>query len=168
MIFIASLILALALAIPLGAQDTDRESELRSVIARISYDNGGSVRLASHETGRLEGHGIDLLGDSVLLDTDVGVRAVAVVNVDSVWARRGTAAGMLGIVAAIPCGLFGAMVGGFIASDPDSGGKPSHGALGALIGALIAGAGCGAGGAAIGSLIRRWQLEYARPIAVPS
>lgn len=167
MIFVASLILALALAIPLEAQDTHRESDLRSVIARIGDDNGGSVRLASRETGRLEGRSVDLRGDSVLLDNDAGVRAIATANVDSVWSRRGTAAGILGIVAAVPCALYGALVGGFIASDPDSGGKPSHGALGALIGALIAGAGCGAGGAAIGSLIPRWQLEYTRPIAVP-
>lgn len=168
MIFVASLILALALAIPLGAQDTRQESELRSVVARISYDNRGSVRLASRETGRLEGYRVDLRGDSVLLDTDAGMRAIATANVDSVWVQRGSAARIVGIVAALPCALYGALVGESLASDPDSGGKPSHGALGALIGGVIAGAGCGAGGAAVGSLIRRWQLEYARPIAVRS
>lgn len=167
MIFVTSLILALLLAIPLGAQDTHQESDLRGVIARISYDNGRSMRLASRETGRLEGYRVDLRADSVLLDTDAGVRAIATANVDSVWTQRGSAAHIVGIVAAVPCALYGALVGGFLASDPDSGGKPSHGALGALIGGLIAGAGCGAGGAAIGSLVRRWHLEYARPITVP-
>jgi hypothetical protein len=166
--FVGFLILALALGSRLGAQDTDRDSDLRSVVARISWDHGGSVRLASRETGRLEGHRVDLRGDSVLLDTDAGVRAIATMKIDSVWAQRGSAARALGIVAAVPCALYGALVGSFLASDPDSGGKPSHGALGGLIGGVIAGSVCGAAGAVVGSLIRRWQLEYARPTTVPT
>ena len=164
--FVSLLILALALGSPLGAQDAHGESDLRSVVARISWAHGGSVRLASRETGRLEGHRVDLRGDSVLLDTDAGVRAIATVTIDSVWAQRGSAARTLGIVAAVPCALYGALVGSFFASDPDSGGKPSHAALGGLIGGLIAGSVCGAVGAGVGSLIRGWQLEYARPVDV--
>jgi hypothetical protein len=165
--FVGLLILAL-FGSGLGAQDTHGESDLRSVVARISWDHRGSVRLASRETGRLEGHRVDLRGDSVLLDTDAGVRAIATVNIDSVWEQRGSDARILGIVAAVPCALYGALVGAFFASDPDSGGKPSHGALGGLIGGLLAGSACGAAGAIVGSLVRRWQLEYARPAAVPS
>jgi hypothetical protein len=163
--FVGLLILALALGIPLRAQDTHEESELRSVVARISEDNGGSVRLASRETGRLEGHRVDLRGDSVLLDTDAEVRAIATANVDSVWVRRGSAARTLGIVAAVPCALFGAAVGASLAGGPDGGGK-SAGTLGGLMGGLIAGSVCGAAGAGVGSLIRGWQLEYARPVDV--
>jgi hypothetical protein len=163
--FVRLLILALALGSRLEAQDTDQESDLRSVVARISEHKGGSVRLASRETGRLEGHRIELRGDSLLLDTDAGVRAIATANVDSVWVRRGSAARVLGIVAAVPCAFFGAAVGASLGGGPDGGGK-SAGAIGGLMGGLITGSVCGVVGAGVGSFIRPWQLEYARLVDV--
>lgn len=122
------------------------------------------VRLSSRETGRLEGDRVSLLGDSVLLNTGAGMRAIAMVNVDSVWIQT-DAARIIGIIAAVPCALFGAMVGGFLGSDPD-GGKhsPLSEILFPIIGLLGGGAVCGAVGAGVGSLIPRWQLEYPGPV----
>jgi hypothetical protein len=88
------------------------------------------------------------------------------VDVDSLWVQRGTAARTVGILTAVPCAVFGALVGEFIATDPDSNGSPGRGPLGALIGAVLFGAPCGGLGAVIGSFFPRWRLEYAR-IAQP-
>jgi hypothetical protein len=67
------------------------DTSLRNSVARISADIRQTVRFTSRETGRLEGNQVSLLGDSVFLSTDSGVRAIAVVNVDSMWVQRGTA-----------------------------------------------------------------------------
>lgn len=138
------------------------DSNLRNSVSRISADNQRSVRLASRETGRVEGNRLSLLGDSVLLNTDSGVRAIALVNVDSLWVQHGTAAPILGIIAGVPCAVFGGLVGA-LAGGPDSSGGSGRAAAGILIGMLGGGFVCGSVGAGIGSLIRRWRLEYARP-----
>jgi hypothetical protein len=139
------------------------DSSLRNSLARIGAQNAQSVRLATRETGRLEGYRVSLLGDSVLLNSDSGVRAIAVVNVDSVWVQRGTAALLVGFIAGLPCALFGGLVGDFIGGDPDSNGSQGRATVGMLIGFLGGAFVCGSVGAGIGSLIRRWRLEYARP-----
>lgn len=139
------------------------DSSLRNSLARIGADSSRSVRLSSRETGRLEGHRVSLLGDSVVLETDSGVRSIAVVNVDSVWVQHGTAAAIVGIITGVPCAVYGGLVGGFIGGDPDSNGSPGRAAVLTLIGMLGGGFVCGSVGAGIGSLIRRWRLEYARP-----
>jgi len=138
------------------------DSGWSNIFARVSADSARLVRLSSRETGRLEGNHLSQLGDSVYLNTDSGVRAIATANVDSLW-TQGTAARLVGIIAAVPCALFGAMVGGFVGGDPDGGGSPRREMLFSIIGLLGGGAVCGSVGAAIGSLIWRWQLEYPAP-----
>ena len=137
------------------------DSSLQRVIASIELDSPHSVRLASRGTGRVEGDGIRVFGDSVSVDTDQGARTLAMVDVDSLWVQRGTAALTVGILAAVPCAVFGALVGTFIATDPDSNGRPGRGPLGALIGIVVGGVPCGLLGAGLGSLIRPWRLEFA-------
>jgi len=139
------------------------DSIVRNAISRISADNKRSIRIASRETGRIETHDVVLLGDSVLLNTDSGVRAIALVNVDSVWVPRGSAALLVGLIAGLPCALFGGLVGNFIGGDPDSQGSPGRATVLTLLGFLGGGLVCGSVGAGIGSLIRYWHLEYARP-----
>jgi hypothetical protein len=139
------------------------DSSLQRVIARIGSDGPQSVRLVGHGTGRLEADRLRLVADSVFIGTDDGERVVAVIDIDSLWVQQGTAALTLGIVAAVPCALFGASFGSFLATNPDSNGRPGRGPIGALVGALVGGAPCGLLGAGLGSLIRRWRLEYARP-----
>ena len=138
------------------------DSSLLNSLTRISADSSRSVRLASRETGRLDGRRISLVGDSVLLDTYSGMRAIAVVDVDSVWVQRGTAAVLVGIIAGFPCAVFGAMIGSFIGGDPDSKGSPGREAVLTIVGFLGGGLVCGTVGAGVGSLIRRWELEYPR------
>jgi hypothetical protein len=139
------------------------DSTLRSTIARIGADARQTIRVASRETGRLQGNSVSLLGDSMLVSTESGLRAIAVANVDSVWIYRGTAAPILGLIAAVPCALYGAAVGGFIAGDPDGGQhSAAQGILFPIIGLVAGGAVCGLVGAGVGSLIERWRLEYVR------
>jgi quercetin dioxygenase-like cupin family protein len=136
------------------------DSTLVNTLAGV--DSGRSVRLATHETRRIEGNHVSLVGDSVFLNTETGMRAIAAVNIDSVWVQRGTAALLVGIITGVPCALFGAMVGGFIGGDPD-GGSDTRSVVGAFLGLLGGGFVCGSVGAGIGSAIRRWQLEYPVP-----
>jgi hypothetical protein len=139
---------------------------LHRAIANIEFDRPHAVRFASRGGGRVEGYGISVLGDSLSVDTDQGSRKLAIVDIDSLWVQRGTAALTVGILVALPCAVFGALVGSFLATDPDSGGRPGHGFLGGLIGFVIGGAPCGLVGAALGSLIRPWRLEFARTAQV--
>lgn len=160
-------VLAFASSIPSYARaqsDTASQSDssLQHVIARIGQDGQKTVRMVSRGTERFEGERIRLLGDSVWVDTETGLRTIGVVDVDSLWVQHGTAARMVGIIAAVPCAVFGAMVGEFLATDPDSNGRPGRGPIGALIGAALFGAPCGGLGAIIGSFFRRWRLDYAR------
>jgi hypothetical protein len=138
------------------------DSSLRNSVSRISADSQRSVRVASREAGRVEGSHVSLHGDSVLLNTDSGVRAISLVNVDSLWVQHGTAAPILGIIAGVPCAVFGGLVGS-LAGGPDSSGGSGRAAAGIIIGMLGGGFVCGSIGAGIGSLFRRWRLEYARP-----
>jgi hypothetical protein len=139
---------------------------LHRAIARIELDRPHAVRFASRGAGRVEGYGIRVLGDSLSVDTDQGSRKLAMVDIDSLWVQRGTAALTLGIIAALPCAVFGALAGSFLATDPDSNGRPGRGFLGGLIGFVLAGAPCGLLGAGLGSLIRPWRLEFARTAQV--
>jgi hypothetical protein len=127
-------------------------------------DSLQTIRVTSRETGRLEGDGVSLIDDSLFVNTWSGLRAIAVANIDSVWIYRGTAAPILGLIAAVPCALYGAAVGGFIAGDPDGGRhSAAQGILLPIIGLVAGGAVCGLVGAGVGSLIERWRLEYVRP-----
>jgi hypothetical protein len=139
------------------------DSNVRNSISRNNVDNTRPIRLASRKTGRVESHGVALLGDSVLLNTDSGVLAIALANVDSVWVPRGSAALLVGLIAGLPCALFGGIVGNSIGGDPDGPGSPGRATVLTILGFLGGGLVCGSGGAIIGSLIRYWHLEYARP-----
>jgi hypothetical protein len=136
---------------------------LRSTIARIGVGSDRMVRLSTRETGRVEGNQVSLVGDSVLFSTPNGDRAVAAANVDSIWIK-GSAAPILGLIAAVPCAVYGGLVGAFIGGDPDGNGSPGRATIGLLIGMIGGGAVCGSLGAAIGSLIPRWRLRYARMV----
>jgi len=138
------------------------DSTLRSTITRIAADNRQRIRVTSRATGRLEGNRVFLLDDSMFVSTESGPRALAVANVDSVWIYRGTAAPILGLIAALPCAVFGGAVGGFVGGDPDSQGSSGKAALFSIIGILVGGVVCGSVGAGVGSLIERWRLEYVR------
>jgi MFS family permease len=82
-------------------------------------------------------------------------------EVDSLWVQ-GTAAVLVGMVAALPCAIFGGMVGDFIGGDPDGNGTPRRALVYSLIGLAVGGAMCGTAGTIFGSFIPRWRLEYAR------
>ena len=161
-----SVLVALALGVfPSSAyaqSSKSANSELRNVIAAIGAQKVRTVRVSSDGTGKLEGDWVALLGDSLVLTTESGPRSIAIEEVDSVWTQRGSAAQVVGIIAALPCAIYGAVVGSFIGGDPDSNGSPARQTgltiAGFAAGALI----CGSIGAAVGSTFRRWQLEYAR------
>jgi hypothetical protein len=144
------------------AQSPQPDSALRSIITRVAADNRQRIRVTSPETQRLEGNRVSLLDDSVFVSTESGTRAIPLARVDSVWIYRGTAAPILGLIAALPCAVFGAAAGGFIGGDPDSQGSSGKAALFSIIGLLAGGAVCGSVGAGFGSLIDRWRLEYVR------
>jgi hypothetical protein len=166
-ILIAVLVLVPGECLPSGSRAQNPsgahiDSSLSTIVARISADSARLVRLSSRETGRIEGDRFTLLADSVSLKTASGIRAIAIANVDSLWVR-GTATRLFGIIAAVPCALFGAMVGGFIGGDPDGQPSPGRELLFPIVGLLGGGAICGTVGAGVGSLIGRWRLEYPQP-----
>lgn len=138
------------------------DSTLYRVLTRITDDGRRTVRLTSHATGRVQGSSLEVRGDSVFVVSDQGVRPIPVGEVDSLWVQ-GDAALLVGIVAAVPCAIFGLMVGTFIGGDPDSQGSSGKAIVEGLIGAIGGGFLCGVVGAGFGSLIPQWRLEYARP-----
>jgi hypothetical protein len=165
-IAVLAFFLGCALSSRAFAQSVDAaraDSVLRSAISRLAADSRQKIRVTSRGTVRLEGNRVSLLGDSMFVSTDSGLRAIAVANIDSLWSSRGTAALTVGLIAALPCALYGAAVGGFIGGDPDGQGSSGKAALYSIIGLLGGGAVCGSVGAGVGSLIERWRLEYARP-----
>lgn len=139
------------------------DSSLRAVITRISAGRPRAVRLVSQRTKRLRGDSLQLNGDSVVLHSERGTRTVALQEVDSLWVSRGSASRIVGIVAAVPCAIYGGLVGAFLATDPDSNGRPGRAPMGAMIGGAAGALVCGLPGFGIGSLIKRWRLEYTRP-----
>lgn len=142
--------------------DAQRDSVLRDALMRASSESR-AVRMTSHLPGRIEGERVSLRGDSVIVVGDNGNRAVALADIDSLWVQRGTAAFAVGIVAAIPCAIFGGLVGSFIGGDPDSNGSPNRSTIMGLLGFALGGLVCGGVGAEIGSMFERWPLAYARP-----
>jgi hypothetical protein len=121
------------------------------------------MRLVSQRTGRLRGDALLLKGDSVVLVSDRASRTFALQEIDSLWVSHGNASRIVGIVTAVPCAIYGGLVGAFLATDPDSNGRPGRGPLGATIGGAAGGFACGLPGFGVGSLIKRWRLEYTRP-----
>jgi hypothetical protein len=98
--------------------------------------------------------------DTVVVIGRSSERAIALADIDSVWMRRDAARG-LGLVGAGACALAAVALGTAVANDPDSGGGS---VVGPVIGiGIVGGAICGAGGWLIGSVIKTWRLEYARP-----
>ena len=164
---VAVLILILADLLPRYAQtqtatESRADSSLYRVLTRISEGRPRTVRLTSQATGRVQGSSLERRGDSIFVVSDQGVRLIPVGEVDSLWVQ-GDAALLVGIVAAVPCAIFGLMVGTFIGGDPDSQGSSGKAIVEGLIGAIGGGFLCGVVGAGFGSLIPQWRLEYARP-----
>lgn len=139
------------------------DSSLRAVITRINNGKQGAVRLVSQRTKRLRGNALRLNGDSVILFSERGTRSLALQEVDSLWMSRGSAARIVGIVAAVPCAIYGGLLGAFLATDPDSNGRPGRAPIGAMVGGAAGALACGLPAAGIGSLVKRWRLEYSRP-----
>jgi hypothetical protein len=164
---LAVLILILGHLLPCSAQaqvatSSRADSSLYRVLTRISEHGPRTVRLTSQATGRVQGGSLELRGDSVFVVSDQGLRPIPVGDVDSLWVQ-GDAALLVGIIAAVPCAIFGLMVGTFIGGDPDSQGSSGKAIVDGLIGAIGGGFLCGVVGAGFGSLIPQWRLEYARP-----
>jgi hypothetical protein len=136
-------------------------SDLQRLLTSVGEHPQRMARLTTRASGRVEGNDVNLRGDSVLVATEQGVRAFAVLQVDSLWSQ-GTAAALVGMVAALPCAIFGSMVGDFIGGDPDGNGTPRRALIYSLIGLAVGGALCGTAGAIFGSFIPRWRLEYVR------
>jgi hypothetical protein len=142
------------------------DSSLYRTLTRISEGRPRTVRLTSQATGRVRGSSLELRGDSVFVINDQGLRPIPVGEVDSLWVQ-GDAALLVGIITAVPCAIFGLMVGTFIGGDPDSQGSSGKAIVEGLIGAIGGGFLCGVVGAGFGSLIPQWRLEYARPSLTP-
>lgn len=139
------------------------DARVKRRLGRIEVSSDRLVRIASKPTGRIQADAFYQRGDSVFLVNERGTHGIPITDVDSVWAQQGTAALVVGLTAAIPCAVLGMIAGEFIASDPD-GNRSTPGPVGALIGGLVGGIPCGLLGAGAGSFIRRWRLEYARPL----
>jgi hypothetical protein len=139
------------------------DSVLVNILAHMLPIEWRSVRIASRATGRVQGSRLYLRGDTVIVvSEEQSERAIAVADVDSVWVQRGTLALTLGLVTGVPCALYVGLVAATFASDPDSNGGPAREATAAVLGGALGGVVCGAIGSGIGSLIRRWRLEFAR------
>jgi hypothetical protein len=143
------------------------DSVLRSILVRIEADLEADgyhpVRVASRAVGRFQGHHLLLRGDSVVVITRSGERAIALADVDSVWVRR-DAGRDLALVFGGVCAVSGGALGGVIATGPDSGGGSPFPAI--AIGAGFGGVICGAAGWVLGSVIQTWRLHY--PLALES
>src|SRR3954467_3381247 len=74
-------------------------ASLRHALSRIAAEDPPAVRISSVRERRLQGRQLSVLGDTLFLTTDSGPRAIALTDVDSVWAQHGTAAGLFGIIA---------------------------------------------------------------------
>jgi len=116
--------------------------------------------VVSRGAGRVRGDGLRLHGDTASLFTKATRHSVSVAEIDSLWVR-GSAASLIGSLAAVPCAIFLGAAGDFATNGPDSGGG-GHGPGGLLLGAVIGGSVCGLSGALVGSFIPRWHLRYAR------
>ncbi len=138
--------------------------DLQRLLVGIGVSGERHVRIAIRGKGRLEASALSQRGDSVFLAKGDVRHAIGITDVDSVWAQKGSAALLLGAIAATPCVIFGMMVGNFLANDPDGNQGGMTGPVGALIGGVIGGAPCGLLGGAVGSFFRRWRLEYPRPL----
>jgi hypothetical protein len=158
------LVVAISLPVRSPAQPTlsHADSLLYHVLAQIGEDNPHTFRILNHEGILVQGRGVHLMGDSVVMVSHQKEFAIAVVDVDSLWMQRGTAALALGVLSAVPCALFLGWAAYTLATGPD--GNPRSGPVAALSGGAIGGIVCGGVGAVIGSFIRVWRLEYARPV----
>ena len=143
------------------APEPNADSNLHSLLTGIADHPQRIVRLTTRASGRVQGNSVHMRGDSVLVATEQGHRAFHAAEVDSLWVQ-GTAAVVVGMVAALPCAIFGGMVGDFSGGDPDGNGTPGRAVAYSLIGLTVGGVVCGSVGAILGSLIPKWRLEYAR------
>lgn len=134
---------------------------LQRLLARIEVNSERRIRISSTATGRIQASAFHQRGDSVFLVNDRRTYGIAIADVDSLWAQKGTAALLLGSLTALPCAVFGMVVGQFIATDPD-GNRSVPGGVGALVGGVVGAVPCGLLGAGVGSFVRRWQLKFAR------
>lgn len=132
------------------------------VLSKVGTQSARPIRVARHSGERLSGRLARLDDDSIIVVNDHGRRAISMADIDSVWTQRGSLAGIIGIFAAVPCAILGGLFGNFLGNDPDSGGRPGHGAGAAAAVAVEGGLACGFAGAALGSAIRPWRLEYPR------
>lgn len=136
---------------------SQRDSPIHASISRLTP--GEHLRVRIRDGPRLEGMRVELIGDSGVLNPHRRNERYALMEIDSIWVRHGSFAVLVGTLTAIPCAVYGGLVGHFLVTDADSGARTA-GWKGAMVGA-IAGAGvCGTPGAILGSFIHRWRLLY--------
>jgi hypothetical protein len=140
-----------------GAQAPSATDSSRAQVA-LARNEGRRVRLATRTNGKLEGR-VHLDGKTAQLSTDERSLEIPVADIDSMWVQRGSFAGTIGTLAAIPCALIGALAGAGLASDTE-GVRKEQPVGGALVGGAIGGVACGLAGAGLGYLFKRWDLEY--------
>lgn len=144
----------LLLAPGIGAQETI-SGDAAEALARIAP--GSTLRVQTRAGEVLQGT-FRLADDSLLLETDVGGRAIALSDVRSAWyqqrrTRSGAITGSL-----IGAGGAGAFLGLFVAALGGTGGET---VAAAAIGLLGGAAGGGLLGGVVGAALPRWTLAYA-------
>jgi hypothetical protein len=137
---------------------SSRDSALASVIGNVSQESRLRIHIKNGQ--RVSNPKPRFVRDSVRIRFHDSTIVVAISEIDSVWVQRGTAARLLGRIAAAPCAVWGALAGHVLATDPDGGDPSSSGLIGTLVGASLGAVVCGAPGALVGSFIKRWRLVY--------
>jgi hypothetical protein len=147
-------LLATTTIAPAAAQTPgDADSAWRVALARLTP--GTTVRVHTHDGGRIEGRVLRTWGTTLRLDTGAAPTDLSTAALDSLWVR-GTAAKTGAIVAAVPGAVVGGLIG-WIANEAacKDVGPPCPEAIPLL---SLAGAGAGAIlGAVVGSLIPKWR-----------
>jgi hypothetical protein len=116
--------------------------------------------IATSVRGRTAGRKLLLRGDTVIVSDRQRHVALPIAEIDSVWTTRGKAGVGFGLGAAT-CVLFAGLAT-LSANSSDSG--LDIGAATFLTVAVLSTAVCGGAGALLGSSVRPWRLEYARPM----
>ena len=120
------------------------------------------IRLVLHGGRRILATDPAVAGDSMVASIQGSRWTLALADIDTVWVRRGTWALLGAATTGVPSAIYGAALGAFLATDPDSNGKPGQGPRGAIFGGALFGALGALPGAFIGSLVTRWKVIYVR------
>jgi hypothetical protein len=147
---------------PARAQEPAVTPDIATSLARVRP--GSTIRVVTVNGDVIEGT-FRLGRDSVFLDTDARLRAVALPGVRAVWYRQRETWPVARVGAAVGAAAGGAWLGllGIY-----SGGTPSETARLMVVGALGGGVAGGVLGAVIGAAVPRWTLVYPLGMADPA